>query len=436
MPLRIRLKNIISAMLVLLSTSVWTNISLSAEVSTPSGGWDAYTAATVSEEMHLLLSEQLARLGRSAMNLQLPDAHTRDLLFAESLTTLDLTSPGKLTDIAGLPGYLGIRSRSWKLQSKPTTVKHNRIRLWPRFLGQVEWFETASFKHLRGEFLSPEKTRYRGLVQFNGLTRMKVGPMVSVRGEFLLDWERRDPSEGTRDKPRWLISAWRTSSFKTLETDRLLFREVLNERLSNPSEIERAQRSIPEEHVRDYIGKPHTFTPPTRYFDHISHDRHPGLAVVDINDDGWDDLYVMAQWGPNQLFRNRGDGTFEDTTERAGAADVGFGMAATLGDYDNDSREDLYISNMFSKAGTRVTNSIQTLDSRFSKMAQGNTLFHNEGNRFRAVSGTEPDEMHVQRTGWSWGSQFVDIDNDGWQDLAVSNGYFTAPDPHAIAVDL
>jgi hypothetical protein len=111
-------------------------------------------------------------------------------------------------------------------------------------------------------------------------------------------------------------------------------------------------------------------------------------------------------------------------------------MAATLGDYDNDSREDLYISNMFSKAGTRVTNSIQTLDSRFSKMAQGNTLFHNEGNRFRAVSGTEPDEMHVQRTGWSWGSQFVDIDNDGWQDLAVSNGYFTAPDPHAIAVDL
>src|SRR5579859_2441395 len=75
------------------------------------------------------------------------------------------------------------------------------------------------------------------------------------------------------------------------------------------------------------------------------YDHGCGLAIGDFDGDGHDDIYFCNQLGKNALYRNKGDGTFEDVTDKAG---VGLGdrvcVAATWVDYDNDGHLDLYVT--------------------------------------------------------------------------------------------
>src|SRR5262245_47460496 len=69
-----------------------------------------------------------------------------------------------------------------------------------------------------------------------------------------------------------------------------------------------------------------------------------GAAVADYDNDGFDDLYVTC-FGPNRLYRNRGNGTFSDATDKAGVADPRFSTGAAWGDYDRDGDLDLFVAN-------------------------------------------------------------------------------------------
>jgi CubicO group peptidase (beta-lactamase class C family) len=60
-------------------------------------------------------------------------------------------------------------------------------------------------------------------------------------------------------------------------------------------------------------------------------------------------------------------------------------------------------------------------------MARGNSLFRNLPDRFARVSGLEPPALLVERGGWGWGGQFIDVDNDGDLDIHSLSGYYTAP---------
>lgn len=114
----------------------------------------------------------------------------------------------------------------------------------------------------------------------------------------------------------------------------------------------------------------------------------------------------------------------------------GFGMGASWGDYDNDGQQDLYVSNMYSKAGMRITGQISGLDVRFRQSADGNRLYRHCGDHFKLVSANNPPGLLVTQAGWSWGGQFVDVDNDGFLDIYVTSGYYTVPDAIASEVDL
>ena len=94
------------------------------------------------------------------------------------------------------------------------------------------------------------------------------------------------------------------------------------------------------------------------------------------------------------------------------------------------------MTNMFSKAGRRITSQIQGLDNRFAQIAQGNFLYRNEGSRFRKVSGSDDSSLQVEKAGWSWGSQFVDFNNDGFLDIYALSGFYTAPKGLARPVDI
>ena len=158
---------------------------------------------------------------------------------------------------------------------------------------------------------------------------------------------------------------------------------------------------------------------------------------ADYDNDGDVDLYVVNDFSPSRLFRNDGNDVFVDVTRETGTADIGFGMGASFGDYDNDGRQDLYKSNMFSKAGRRIAGRLGDLISPdFLKMAGGNTLFRNLGTRMEKVSGLEPPALLVEKAGWSWGGQFLDVDNDGWLDIYALSGYYTPPPEVSVAFDL
>ena len=152
-------------------------------------------------------------------------------------------------------------------------------------------------------------------------------------------------------------------------------------------------------------------------------------AWEDYDNDGDLDLYVANDFGRNNLYRNT-DGAFVDVAADAGVEDISSGMSADWADYDNDGWMDLYVGNMFSGAGNRITyqrhfrpgeNDLKL--SQMRRMARGNSLFRNTGTgRFQDVS----EAANVTMGRWSWGSKFVDLNNDGWEDLVIGNGFVTA----------
>jgi hypothetical protein len=158
---------------------------------------------------------------------------------------------------------------------------------------------------------------------------------------------------------------------------------------------------------------------------------------TDVDDDGDLDVVVVNDWGHAKLVRNDGDGKFTDASESSGLGQIPNGMGVTAGDYDHDGALDLYVTNMFSKAGQRITRFLGDKAARFAPTAEGNFLYKNDGKgHFTKVSGLEADKLQVQPAGWAWGGQFVDVDNDGYQDLFSVNGYFTAPRQVALPDDL
>ena len=144
------------------------------------------------------------------------------------------------------------------------------------------------------------------------------------------------------------------------------------------------------------------------------------------------DLYVANDYGRNNLYQNIG-GKFHDVAATAGVEDMGASMSASWGDYNRDGRPDLYVSNMFSAAGNRITYQRQfkagTDDktiAEFRRHARGNSLFEGSADgTFQDVT----EAMGVNMGRWAWGSRFADLDNDGWEDLIVANGFISAPDP-------
>lgn len=139
----------------------------------------------------------------------------------------------------------------------------------------------------------------------------------------------------------------------------------------------------------------------------------PGVCVADFDGDGWldiyfvngRDLYERGMSVRNALYRNNGNGTFTDVTDKAGAPGTGYGLGCVWGDYDNDGKPDLFVT----QYGRNVL-----------YHNNGNGTFNDETDR-AGVAGMESGSFHS-------GATFFDYDKDGFLDLYV--GSYVAFDPH------
>lgn len=152
-------------------------------------------------------------------------------------------------------------------------------------------------------------------------------------------------------------------------------------------------------------------------------------SVSDFNSDGWYDIYVSNDFNAKDfLYINQGDGTFEDKLEEYFPHTSNFGMGTDAADFNNDGYIDLFQSDMMSDNNIGKKNNMSPMNPTIFNEAVSlglhyqymrNCLHLNNGD------GTFSDiaEMSgVAYTDWSWASLFVDLNNDGWKDLFVSNG--------------
>jgi enediyne biosynthesis protein E4 len=148
-----------------------------------------------------------------------------------------------------------------------------------------------------------------------------------------------------------------------------------------------------------------------------------GVAVGDVDHDGWLDLYVTA-FGSNVLYRNRGDGTFEDITAKARVDDPRWTTSAAFIDYDRDGDQDLFLANYvaFTKAGNKVCTDHAGARDYCPPGAYAPVpprLFRNDG----GMSFTDVTESSgvARAYGAGLGVAVGDLDGDGWPDIYVAN---------------
>jgi len=165
----------------------------------------------------------------------------------------------------------------------------------------------------------------------------------------------------------------------------------------------------------------------------VDNDRYSfACAWGDYNSDGSPDLYVANDFGRNNLYRNNGDGKFTVVSTEAGVEEVGAGMSACWFDFDNDGNQDIYVADMWSASGMRVSEQKsfhekepENIRAFYRQHARGNSLYRNQGNgKFKNVGSQEGVEMGR----WAWCSDAWDFDHDGYSDLYVANGYISGPE--------
>ncbi|MDA0810829.1 MAG: VCBS repeat-containing protein [Verrucomicrobia bacterium] len=572
----------------------------------------AFRLMVANEEIIESLTPAINRLASAVRDLQLP-GHYASQFFAPTATALDLAGPDRSAPEP--PKRPDVTEHDWLIQEREIPVAD----LWTALWEEAFLFDDARFGVLKGA--ADVDGTFVTTLKFSARGRTGTGNSAAWSGEVDVRWSKSSANE-------WLVQQWVTRKLKTTQTAMRFFREVLDDAIPDSREVARARASVHERYVREVLLTGGTkFTYPKAYWPYViswdSLDQHPSVSVVDIDGDGWDDFYVTGRWGKNQLWRNRGNGTFEDIapqigldidgicncslfadydndgdadvfigrslersryyeniggqffdksqesvssplpywvssmasadvngdglldvyistyrlpitkppnvladeflnpderlewkrrraqdhpvfrmtgppnvllinqgggrfapSPQAGGADLwlstfqstwsdfdndgdpdlfvandyapdyvfrnddgkltdvttslagdvlqGFGMGVSLGDIDNDGFQDPFFTYMYSKAGSRITEMIDGLEPRMYAGVAGNLLLHNTGDRLVKSSAS----MDVAKTGWSWGGQFADFNNDTFLDLYVANGLYTPPAETATEVDL
>ncbi|NNF21687.1 MAG: VCBS repeat-containing protein, partial [Saprospiraceae bacterium] len=145
-----------------------------------------------------------------------------------------------------------------------------------------------------------------------------------------------------------------------------------------------------------------------------------GVAVVDINNDGYDDIYVCkflydeAQKRQNVFYINNGDGTFTNQASQMGLADIGYSIMANFFDYDRDGDLDIYLANQPPNS-LRLKSALKgKIDYRYT-----DKLYRNDNGRFTDVT----ESAGITNYNYSLSATTIDYNKDGWTDIYIASDY-------------
>ncbi|NNM16100.1 MAG: VCBS repeat-containing protein, partial [Bacteroidia bacterium] len=155
-----------------------------------------------------------------------------------------------------------------------------------------------------------------------------------------------------------------------------------------------------------------------------------GVGVGDLNSDGFPDIYVCNDFTERDyMYINNGDGTFSETLKSSTGHTSNFSMGVDIADFNNDGLSDILVADMAAEDNYRSKTNMSGMNpEKFWKAVDGgfhyqymvNTLQLNRGeNKFSEIG----QLAGIPYTDWSWSPLFADLDNDGWKDIFITNGY-------------
>ena len=260
---------------------------------------------------------------------QLPAAPAR-ALFDSMVAVADVAPAAEATEV--VPA-LGIKRQRWRI-APAAQLRGSDIQLWEPLLAAVHSSDYAAFHIETGHFLDAAEAIYQARLRFDASAQTKDGQRAQIRAWLTLEWQQQDAT--------WRIQRWETESLEMLTRAHALFAEVLDEALPQDEDRARAKFSHHAELVHQSF-RDSAFVAPHPYFTRQAFDRHPGISVVDIDADGYDDLYLAVRRGRNMLLHNGRDGAFTEDAAQYGLDVEHHTAAALFADFDNDGDPDVFL---------------------------------------------------------------------------------------------
>ncbi|HYC85753.1 MAG TPA: VCBS repeat-containing protein [Chryseosolibacter sp.] len=160
-----------------------------------------------------------------------------------------------------------------------------------------------------------------------------------------------------------------------------------------------------------------------------------GVAISDLNNDGWPDIYVTNDYEEQDFcYLNSGNGTFREILKQSFRHISRFAMGVDVADFNNDAMMDVFVADMLPEDGYRqkVLKGPDEFD-KYNLLRDSGYHHQNMRNMLQLNLGWSSDSLPVfgeigqlagvSNTDWSWSPLFADLDNDGWKDLFITNGY-------------
>ena len=159
-----------------------------------------------------------------------------------------------------------------------------------------------------------------------------------------------------------------------------------------------------------------------------------GVSISDLNNDGFLDVFVTNDYSePDHLYLNNGNGTFIESSKKSLGHMSNFSMGSDIGDINNDGLQDIITLDMVAKDNYGIKTSMSGMDPglfnehveaglhyqyMYNTLQLNNGVWHNKTPMFSDIA----QISGVSNTDWSWSPLFADFDNDGYNDLFVTNG--------------
>lgn len=330
------------------------------------------------------LNPILKKLAKDVHDFSLPGTRTRIEHFAEQLEYRGVRSTSSMASKSH--ERLSWEKSTWAIAETSAELPVNEAEIWKPLFENTQYFDFVKFKHASGRFVEGED-RFNGVVKFLASGVDRHGHRFGAKGLVNIRWRKDE---------QWKIESWDTERLEVQAAEQPLFSEVSGRVLDRQTH-KAIRHSTHQDHVRTFLtsGK----RPDEKPFAVVGTDDHPGVSVVDLNRDGFDDLFVYGRWEPGKLLLNNRGENFDDVAQSWGLRVRGV-TTAIFADFDNDGDDDAFLGRLFERS----------------------LYLENVGDKFVDRS-NEMSPLPYLATSAS----AADFDNDGFLDVYVSTtGQFMA----------